>query len=103
MERIDPIDGMATKADLEALSQSLLAHLADLRKDMNVGFQRVDLQFERIDLQFEKIDQRFEKIDDRLFQFHETLRGYSRTFVTTQAASIVGAVGLAVALIKLFP
>lgn len=51
---------------------------------------------------FEKIDQQFAKVGDRLFQFHETFRGYSRTYVTTQAASIVGAVGLGVALIKLF-
>ncbi|MGF1616692.1 MAG: hypothetical protein ACFCU2_02625 [Acidimicrobiia bacterium] len=82
MERIHESGDLATKDDV-----------ADLRTDMNLGFERVDARFE-------KLEGRFEKIDDRLYQFHETLRGYSRTFVTTQVASIIGAVGLAVGIIK---
>ncbi len=85
---------MATKSNLEDLRHSVLEQIAVLRSEINVGFEKVDRQFE-------KMEDRFITIDDRLFQFHETLRGYSRTFVTTQAASIFGAVGLAVAMIKL--
>jgi uncharacterized protein (DUF3084 family) len=114
MERIEQTDEVATKADVADLRRTTKKEIAELRTRMDAGFEMVDQrlavidqrfatidqQFERIDERFEKIDQRFEKLDDRLFQFHETLRGYSRTFVTTQAASIVGAVGLAVAMIK---
>lgn len=89
MERIHESADLATKADV-----------TDLRTDMNLGFERVDARFEKIEGRFEQIESRFEKIDDRLFHFHESLRGYSRTFVTTQVASIIGAVGLAVGIIK---
>jgi hypothetical protein len=103
MDRIQEPSDQATKADIDGLRQFMADALATKRDLERVEghFLRIDAQFEKIDAQFEKIDARFEKADDRLFQFHETLRGYSRTFVTTQAASIVGAVGLAVALIKI--
>jgi hypothetical protein len=101
MDRIQEPTDQATKADLADLRQFMVEEFAT--KSELAGFRGEMIHgFEKIDERFEKIDERFEKIDDRLFQFHETLRGYSRTFVTTQAASIVGAVGLAVALIKLF-
>lgn len=98
MERIHETGDLATKAEV-----------AELGRDMNLRFERVDtrfdavdVRFDAIDARFEKIDARFEKLDDRLFQFHETLRGYSRTFVTAQVTSIIGAVGLAVGIIKFF-
>ncbi len=109
MERIDPIDQFATKADLNEMGRSIRGDFetrfeaVDRRLEtIDLRFVAIDERFDNIDRQFENIAKQFEKVDDRLCQFHETLRGYSRTFVTTQAASIVGAVGLAVTLIKLF-
>lgn len=96
MERIEESDDAATQLELATLRTEMVNGFAQVDE----RFQKVDERFDNVDQQLEKIDHRFEKIDDRLFQFHETLRGYSRTSVTTQAASIVGAVGLAVALFK---
>lgn len=112
MERIHETGDLATKAEVAELGRdmNLRFERVDARFDavdarfdaVDARFERVDARFDPIDARLEKIDARFEKLDDRLFQFHETLRGYSRTFVTAQVTSIIGAVGLAVGIIKFF-
>jgi len=60
-----------------------------------------DLRALEVDAQFEKIDARFERIDDRLYDFHETLRSYARTFLVVQTATVFGVAGIVLGITQL--
>ncbi len=53
------------------------------------------------DSRFDRIDARFEKIDDRLYDFHETLRSYARTFLLVQTATVFGVAGIVLGITQL--
>ncbi len=46
-------------------------------------------------------DAQFEKIDDRLYDFHETLRSYARTFLVVQTATVFGVAGIVLGITQL--
>jgi hypothetical protein len=87
MEQLPAGGHVATKNDIRALEVTL-------RGDF-------DSRFDRIDAQFEKIDARFEKIDDRLYDFHESLRSYARTFLVVQTATVFGVAGIVLGITQL--
>ncbi len=87
MEQLPTGGRVATKDDLKTLEVAL-------RGDF-------DAQFEKIDARFEKIDARFEKIDDRLYDSHETLRSYARTFLVVQTATVFGVAGIVLGITQL--
>lgn len=87
MEQLPAGGHVATKNDIRALEVTL-------HGDFNS-------RFDRIDAQFEKIDARFEKIDDRLYDFHESLRSYARTFLVVQTATVFGVAGIVLGITQL--
>ncbi len=87
MEQLPAGGHVATKKDIRALEVTLRGDL--------------DSRFNGIDAQFEKIDTRFEKIDDRLYDFHESLRSYARTFLVVQTATVFGVAGIVLGITQL--
>ena len=87
MEQLPAGGHVATQKDIRALEVTLRGDL--------------DSRFDRIDARFEKIDARFEKIDARLYDFHETLRSYARTFLVVQTATVFGVAGIVLGITQL--
>ena len=87
MEQLPAGGHVATQKDIRALEVTLRGDL--------------DSRFDRIDARFEKINARFEKIDDRLYDFHETLRSYARTFLVVQTATVFGVAGIVLGITQL--
>ena len=87
MEQLPAGGHVATQKDIRALEVTLRGDL--------------DSSFDRIDARFEKIDARFEKIDHRLYDFHETLRSYARTFLVVQTATVFGVAGIVLGITQL--
>jgi archaellum component FlaC len=108
MEQLPRGGRVATKEDIGALEVTLRGDF-DSRFDsidaqfekIDTRFDRIDAQFEKIDTRFERIDTRFEKIDDRLYDFHETLRSYARTFLVVQTATVFGVAGIVLGITQL--
>ncbi|MFV1960621.1 MAG: hypothetical protein ACC658_02190 [Acidimicrobiia bacterium] len=97
MERLPDPQGLATKNDLKELGSELRAEMGGI----NHRLTGIEGKLEGIDGQFEKIDARFEKIDDRLYDFHESLRSYARTFVIAQTATVFGVSGIVLGITQL--
>jgi archaellum component FlaC len=93
--RFDSIDAQFEKIDTRFDRIDAQFEKIDTR------FDRIDAQFEKIDTRFERIDTRFEKIDDRLYDFHETLRSYARTFLVVQTATVFGVAGIVLGITQL--
>ncbi len=53
------------------------------------------------DSRFDRIDAQFEKINDRLYDFHESLRSYARTFLVVQTATVFGVAGIVLGITQL--
>ncbi len=108
MEQLPGGGRVATKEDIGALEVTLRGDFdskfdsIDARfEKIDTRFDRIDARFEKIDTRFDRIDARFEKIDDRLYDFHETLRSYARTFLVVQTATVFGVAGIVLGITQL--
>lgn len=66
--------GAEAASDLGSWMQSMDAHrtdLGELRRELQLGFARMEERFAKIDVRFEKMDERFAKIDDRFAKIDE--------------------------------
>ena len=117
MNHIPTETDLATKADIDALSNSV-----DGRFDrMDEPFDRMDERFDRMDERFDRMDERFDRIDERIDRtdtrldrleasmvrfdtkldgFHAALRDQTRTYMLTMTgvmasfAAVVVATGI---------
>ncbi len=80
MEQLPAGGHVATKNDIRALEVTLSGDF---------------------DSRFDRIDAQFEKIDDRLYDFHESLRSYARTFLVVQTATVFGVAGIVLGITQL--
>ena len=61
--------GAEAAGDLAAWMQSMDAHrmdIGELRRDMQLGFAKIDDRFAKIDDRFARIDERFARVDGRM-------------------------------------
>lgn len=107
---------LATKTDLSELENSLRGEIAGVREELKgeVAELRSDLASMRLEMEhrFEGMEDRFEGMEHRfatkddLFavmnQWNEGMRGYVRTFIVVQAATVVGMSGILFGLLRFF-
>ena len=68
--------GTEAAGDLLAWMESMDAHhsdLGELRREMQIGFAKIDERFAKFDERFAKSDERFEKLDERFARLDERL------------------------------
>ncbi len=109
-------DDLATKTDLSALDNSLRGEIAgvreelkgemaELRSDLASMRSEMEHRFEGMENRSEGMEHRFATKDD-LFAVmnhsNEAMRGYVRTFIVVQAATVVGMSAILFGLLRFF-
>ena len=109
-------EDLATKTDLSKLENSLRGEIAGVRVELKgemvelrseLASMRMEMEhrFEGMENRFEGIEHRFATKDD-LFTVmndsNEAMRGYVRTFIVVQAATVVGMSGILFGLLRFF-
>lgn len=83
-------DEPATKADL-----------THLRLDLEGRLDGVEHRFNAVEARFDAVDRRMERFEDKLDGFHHALLIQGRTYAISTAGSIIGVVGVVVAITRL--
>lgn len=96
----DAREDLATKDDLALLSRELRSEMGELRSDLRgeIGQVRNELAFLRQELEL-KYATKADLVDMKN-SFDETFHSYVRTFIATQAATVVGVTGIVYALVR---
>jgi chromosome segregation ATPase len=79
--------GAEAAGDLSAWMQSMDAHvteIGELRREMRLGFARIDERFAKLDERFAKQDERFAKQDERFAKYDERFARVDGRIDTTQ-------------------
>jgi len=94
-------DDLATKADLSALREELRGEMSELRTELRSEMSELRTEVTAIR---QEMDLKFATKDDLLAMrdgFDSAFHSYVRTFIATQAATVVGVTGIVYALTQL--
>jgi uncharacterized coiled-coil protein SlyX len=93
-ERLTYLEGRSREQ--QVMVDQLGREVANLRNDMNRGFEAVDRRFEAVDRRFDGLDRRLEILDERVGRQFVWLVGVqvmTLAAVVTSLAAILGALG----------
>jgi vacuolar-type H+-ATPase subunit I/STV1 len=96
----DRLDEFAAQTDrrFDRLERRMETGFAEIRKEMDIRFDKVDARFDKVDERFDKVDERFERLDARIDALNHTLNRAMLQFGTGLIVTIaLGFAGLIVA------